>query len=182
MGEEIQLLQDIQQPKEVAVMHCKAHQFGQTMINVGNRLADKTSREAAEQSILALVPIKSTKRCILATSGWLVPRTEEELVQSKTPETHAEQISGCRAERPPLQFATPANGDADSKALSYVAGSRSQASLSLQSAAPMAGTKSMQDSPPLYARAAADSLPHPMEAAMGSDETCNHSLPSLRHY
>ncbi|KAK4806262.1 hypothetical protein QYF61_013406 [Mycteria americana] len=49
---------DIQQPKEVVVMHCKAHQFGQTVVNVGNRLADKTAREAVEQSILALVPVK----------------------------------------------------------------------------------------------------------------------------
>ncbi|KAK4810609.1 hypothetical protein QYF61_007346 [Mycteria americana] len=57
----LQLLQDSQQPKEVAVMHCKAHQFGQTVVNVGNRLADKTAREAAEQSILALVPVKQVK-------------------------------------------------------------------------------------------------------------------------
>ncbi|KAK4811227.1 hypothetical protein QYF61_022124, partial [Mycteria americana] len=57
----LQLLQDIQQPKEVVVMHCKAHQFGQTVVNVGNRLADKTAREAAEQSILALVPVKQVK-------------------------------------------------------------------------------------------------------------------------
>ena len=42
-------------------MHCKAHQFGQTMVNVDNRLADKTAREAAEQSILALVPVKQVK-------------------------------------------------------------------------------------------------------------------------
>ncbi|KAK4831235.1 hypothetical protein QYF61_016333 [Mycteria americana] len=57
----LQLLQDIQQPKDVVVMHCKAHQFGQTLVNVGNRLADKTAREAAEQSILALVPVKQVK-------------------------------------------------------------------------------------------------------------------------
>ncbi|KAK4831058.1 hypothetical protein QYF61_014990, partial [Mycteria americana] len=42
---------DIQRPKEVAVMHCKAHQFGQTAVNV----------EVAEQSILALVPVKQIK-------------------------------------------------------------------------------------------------------------------------
>ncbi|KAK4810467.1 hypothetical protein QYF61_004247, partial [Mycteria americana] len=52
---------DIQRPKEAVVMHCKAHQFGQTVVNVGNRLADKTAREAAEQSILALVPLKQVK-------------------------------------------------------------------------------------------------------------------------
>ncbi|GAB0210140.1 hypothetical protein GRJ2_003479800 [Grus japonensis] len=47
--EVLQLLQDVQKPKEVAVMHCKAHQFGQTAGNVGNRLADKAAKEAAGQ-------------------------------------------------------------------------------------------------------------------------------------
>jgi len=44
----LQLLEEIQKPKEVAVMHCKAHQFGQTAVNIGNRLADKMAKEAAE--------------------------------------------------------------------------------------------------------------------------------------
>ncbi|KAK4822220.1 hypothetical protein QYF61_011861 [Mycteria americana] len=34
----LQLLQDIQRPKEVAVMHCKAHQFGQTAVNMDGTL------------------------------------------------------------------------------------------------------------------------------------------------
>ncbi|GAB0206608.1 protein NYNRIN-like [Grus japonensis] len=59
--EVLQLLQDVQKPKEVAVMHCKAHQFGQTAVNVGNRLVDKAAKEAAEQGILALVPVKQMK-------------------------------------------------------------------------------------------------------------------------
>ncbi|GAB0209552.1 protein NYNRIN-like [Grus japonensis] len=59
--EVLQLLQDVQKPKEVAVMHCKAHQFGQTAVNVGNRLADKAAKEAAGQGILALVPVKQMK-------------------------------------------------------------------------------------------------------------------------
>ncbi|GAB0207673.1 protein NYNRIN-like [Grus japonensis] len=59
--EVLQLLQDVQKPKEVAVMHCKAHQFGQTAINIGNRLADKAAKEAAERGILALVPVKQIK-------------------------------------------------------------------------------------------------------------------------
>ena len=42
-------------------MHCKAHQFGQTAVNMGNQLADKTAKEAAEQGILALVPVKQIK-------------------------------------------------------------------------------------------------------------------------
>jgi len=57
----LQLLEEVQKPKEVAVMHCKAHQFGQTAVNIGNRLADKTAKEAAEQGILALVPVKPIK-------------------------------------------------------------------------------------------------------------------------
>ncbi|GAB0188415.1 protein NYNRIN-like [Grus japonensis] len=59
--EVLQLLQEVQKPKEVAVMHCKAHQFGQTVINIGNRLADKAAKEAAERGILALVPVKQIK-------------------------------------------------------------------------------------------------------------------------
>ncbi|XP_075302057.1 uncharacterized protein LOC142365285 [Opisthocomus hoazin] len=31
----LQLLEEVQKPKEVAVMHCKAHQFGQTAVNTG---------------------------------------------------------------------------------------------------------------------------------------------------
>jgi len=42
-------------------MHCKAHQFGQTAVNIRNRLADKTAKEAAERGILALVSVKQIK-------------------------------------------------------------------------------------------------------------------------
>ncbi|GAB0207362.1 protein NYNRIN-like [Grus japonensis] len=45
--EVLQLLQDVQKLKEVAVMHCKAHQFGQTVIDwqikLQKRLQDKVS-------------------------------------------------------------------------------------------------------------------------------------------
>ena len=57
----LQLLEEVQKPKEVVAMHCKAHQFGQTIVNIGNRLADKTAKEATEQGILALVPVKQIK-------------------------------------------------------------------------------------------------------------------------
>nr|XP_009513079.1 PREDICTED: LOW QUALITY PROTEIN: uncharacterized protein LOC104053351 [Phalacrocorax carbo] len=57
----LQLLEEVQKPKEVAVMHCKAHQFGQMAVNIGNRWADKAAKEAAEQGILVLVPVKQIK-------------------------------------------------------------------------------------------------------------------------
>ncbi|GAB0208093.1 hypothetical protein GRJ2_003275000 [Grus japonensis] len=59
--EVLQLLQDVQKLKEVAVMHCKAHQFGQMAVKIGNRLADKAAKEAAGQGIFALVPVKQMK-------------------------------------------------------------------------------------------------------------------------
>lgn len=55
-----QLLDSVRLPIQVAVMHCKAHQFGNTPTNVGNRLADKTAKEVAEKSILIVVPSKYT--------------------------------------------------------------------------------------------------------------------------
>jgi len=57
----LQLLEEVQKPKEVAVMYCRAHQFGQTTVNIGNRLAEKRAKEAAEQGILALAPVKQIK-------------------------------------------------------------------------------------------------------------------------
>lgn len=114
--EVLQLPQEIQKPKEVAIMHCKAHKFGQTTVNVGNRLADKTAKEAAEQSILVLVPVKQVKLLILepnyneadqqlasllkATTngeGWLITPTKQvivppqimtEIVEKRNEETH----------------------------------------------------------------------------------------------
>ncbi|KAK4807131.1 hypothetical protein QYF61_018472 [Mycteria americana] len=112
----LQLLQDIQRPKEVAVMHCKEHQFGQTAVNMGNRLADKTAKEVAEQSILALVPVKQMKlptlkpnygeldqqlasllKATINEEGWLVTPTKQvivtpqvmtEIVKERHEETH----------------------------------------------------------------------------------------------
>lgn len=57
----LQLVEDVQKPKAVAVMHRKAHRFGQTAVNIGNRLADKAAKEAASQGILASVPEKQIK-------------------------------------------------------------------------------------------------------------------------
>lgn len=39
----LQLLEEIQRPKEVAVMHCKTHQPGQFNVIVENQLADKAA-------------------------------------------------------------------------------------------------------------------------------------------
>ncbi|NXT80705.1 POL2 protein, partial [Zapornia atra] len=46
-----QLLESVQLPREVAIMHCKTHQFGCISFSRGNRLADKTAKEVAEKSI-----------------------------------------------------------------------------------------------------------------------------------
>ena len=54
----LQLPEDVQKPKEVAVKRCKAHRFGQTAVNISKRLTDKAAKRTAEQGILALVPVK----------------------------------------------------------------------------------------------------------------------------
>lgn len=43
----------------MAVLHCKAHQCGNTQIHAQNRLAGKTAQEVAQQGILALIPEKT---------------------------------------------------------------------------------------------------------------------------
>lgn len=54
----LSLLDAIQLPKEVPVLHCKAHQHRGSQIHVGNRLAEKAAREVVQQGILALLPKK----------------------------------------------------------------------------------------------------------------------------
>nr|XP_060623096.1 uncharacterized protein LOC132770238 [Anolis sagrei ordinatus] len=44
----LQLLEAVWEPKEVAVMHCKGHQYGEDQVTQGNRLADQQARRAAE--------------------------------------------------------------------------------------------------------------------------------------
>jgi len=82
--------------KEEILMHCKTHQFGQTAVNVGNLLANKTAKAVAEQSILVLASVKQVKLPILkpnyretgqelasllkaATNdeGWLITHTKQ---------------------------------------------------------------------------------------------------------
>ncbi|XP_053909170.1 uncharacterized protein LOC128850211 [Cuculus canorus] len=49
-----------QLPKQVAIMHCKAHQGGDSKIAEGNALADRTARRIARQvsNMMALIPTK----------------------------------------------------------------------------------------------------------------------------
>lgn len=48
-----------QLPREVSVLHCRAHQCGESHIPVGNRFADKPAQEVAQQGILTLIPKKA---------------------------------------------------------------------------------------------------------------------------
>ncbi|KAK4811252.1 hypothetical protein QYF61_022149 [Mycteria americana] len=51
------LLQVIKLPEQVAIMHCKAHQFGNTLEVIGNRRADLAAKRAAEQQqVLGIWP------------------------------------------------------------------------------------------------------------------------------
>ncbi|XP_051631219.1 uncharacterized protein LOC127464785 [Manacus candei] len=54
------LLQSIWKPEEVAIMHCRAHQKGKTIPELGNQFADQAAKGAAEKGILAVVPQKET--------------------------------------------------------------------------------------------------------------------------
>ncbi|XP_009324031.1 PREDICTED: protein NYNRIN-like [Pygoscelis adeliae] len=58
----LSLLESIKAPAAVAIMHCKAHQSGQTAQERGNKLADLAAKRAAEkgieENVLAIVPGK----------------------------------------------------------------------------------------------------------------------------
>ncbi|GAB0208003.1 protein NYNRIN-like [Grus japonensis] len=56
----LKLLESVQKPREVAIMHCKAHQTGRTPQERGNQLADVTACKVAEKGkgILAIIPEK----------------------------------------------------------------------------------------------------------------------------
>ncbi len=57
----LQLLQVVQKPKEVAIMHCKAHQFGNFPVNIGNKLVNKKAKKRAEKGIMTIIPVKEVK-------------------------------------------------------------------------------------------------------------------------
>nr|XP_041567792.1 uncharacterized protein LOC121468354 isoform X2 [Taeniopygia guttata] len=56
----LELIEAVQKPEQVAIMHCKAHQSGNSKICEGNLKADWTARQAARkvQTTMALVPLK----------------------------------------------------------------------------------------------------------------------------
>jgi len=60
------LLEAVQLPTEVAIVHCRGHMKGNTDQERGNRLADFEAKQAAErmQDILALVPGNRSKNPI----------------------------------------------------------------------------------------------------------------------
>ncbi|XP_053909285.1 uncharacterized protein LOC128850287 isoform X1 [Cuculus canorus] len=56
----LNLITAVQLPKQVAIMHCKAHQGGDSKIAEGNALADRTAQRIARQvsNMMALIPTK----------------------------------------------------------------------------------------------------------------------------
>ncbi|XP_053909286.1 uncharacterized protein LOC128850287 isoform X2 [Cuculus canorus] len=57
----LNLITAVQLPKQVAIMHCKAHQGGDSKIAEGNALADRTAQRIARQvsNMMALIPTKN---------------------------------------------------------------------------------------------------------------------------
>jgi len=53
----LQLLEAVQLPEKVAIMHCKAHQRGDTAQQLGNAMADPEAGRVAEQSGLGVQPL-----------------------------------------------------------------------------------------------------------------------------
>ncbi|MCQ4062548.1 hypothetical protein FK516_32260, partial [Klebsiella pneumoniae] len=51
----MQLLQVVQKHKEVVIMHCKAHQFGNFPVNIVNKLVTKKAKKRAEKGIMTIV-------------------------------------------------------------------------------------------------------------------------------
>ncbi|KAF1569162.1 UNVERIFIED_CONTAM: hypothetical protein FQV16_0012966, partial [Eudyptes robustus] len=56
----LKLIQAVQKPIKVAIMHCKAHQLGNTKDVIGSKLADRTARRIAKKDAfqMALIPTK----------------------------------------------------------------------------------------------------------------------------
>lgn len=58
----LDIFESIQKPAEIAIMQCRAHEVGKTKPELGNHLANKTAKEAAEKGVLedkvlSLIPL-----------------------------------------------------------------------------------------------------------------------------
>ena len=111
-GQEIlNLLRAVLEPKEVAIIHCRAHQKGQGEITQGNRLADQAAKRAAlhEPIVGALIlnrkpdmkpPQYSQKeiqlaeklKCTKSEEGWWVTPNQQVLTTAKMMEALLKKI------------------------------------------------------------------------------------------
>ena len=65
-GEILKLLEAVQVPLQVAVMHCEGHQRESTEAARGNNLADKAAKDAAKGGlIMPLIPVLDLSQCDL---------------------------------------------------------------------------------------------------------------------
>ncbi|KAF1580726.1 hypothetical protein FQV11_0009206, partial [Eudyptes moseleyi] len=55
--EVLKLLEAIQLPEKVAIMHCRAHQKGVTAQELGNAMADKEAKRVAEMGEVEVHPL-----------------------------------------------------------------------------------------------------------------------------
>ncbi|KAF1561587.1 hypothetical protein FQV10_0002248, partial [Eudyptes schlegeli] len=55
--EVLKLLEAIQLPEKVAIMHCRAHQKGVTTQELGNAMADKEAKKVAEMGQVEVHPL-----------------------------------------------------------------------------------------------------------------------------
>ncbi|XP_070800862.1 uncharacterized protein [Pituophis catenifer annectens] len=79
------LIEAVNKPKKVAVMHCKGHQRGDDKVAIGNRAADVEAREAAKQE----GPLPDLSVCVAMDLGVIPPEikptyTQQESVKAVT--------------------------------------------------------------------------------------------------
>ncbi|NXD88926.1 POL5 protein, partial [Halcyon senegalensis] len=53
----LKLLEAVQQPEKVAIMHCRGHQRGNADPEIGNRLADREAKRIAEEAPVEALPL-----------------------------------------------------------------------------------------------------------------------------
>ncbi|GAB0208873.1 protein NYNRIN-like [Grus japonensis] len=84
-GEVLDLLEAVQLPLKVAVMHCKGHQKGKTKVEIGNRFADRIARQVAmedskETQIDVLIPDGYLQQDVLKISNPSYGKEDQKLV------------------------------------------------------------------------------------------------------